>query len=57
MIVDQERMGLIHEDLEDQISRPCVWEVGTMKDEFRYIPKFWLMFAGWMMAPFLEIRN
>lgn len=40
MTVDKERMGLIHEELEDKISKPWIWEMGRVKDEFTYLPRF-----------------
>lgn len=40
MTVHKKRMGLIHEELEDKITKPWIWEVGRVKDEFRYLPRF-----------------
>lgn len=40
-------MGLIQDDLEGKISKPWVWEVGKVKDEFRYTPRF-LAHVSWV---------
>lgn len=38
--VDEERMGLIHEELEVKIRKPWIWEMGRVTDEFGYSPGF-----------------
>lgn len=46
MTVDRERTGLIREDLEDKINKLWIGEMGRLKGEFRYTPRF-LAHGSW----------
>lgn len=40
MIADRERVGLVHEDLEDKCSKPWIWEGSRVKMRLGVHPGF-----------------